>query len=99
MGALIAGAVSGGIAALRRSQSENEAPTCAPGCSDLAVALNDEAKVAADVSTGTFIAGGVLGVAGLTLALVGLRSPEVRAGSATLTMDVLVGGASLTARF
>ncbi len=65
-------AISGGIAAERRATSEELAPTCDPGCSEDAVAANDQAKLAADVSTGTLIAGGVLAAAGAVLLVVGL---------------------------
>lgn len=96
---LTAGAISAGIAATKRSESEDIAPSCENGCSQDAVDRNDEAKVAADVATGTIVAGGIAGAAGIILVVIGLTSDGNRPAAAAAFVDVAPRGASLRVHF
>jgi serine/threonine-protein kinase len=96
---LTAGSIAAGIAAMKRSESEDIAPECDDGCSQEAVDRNDEAIVAADVATGTLVAGSVLGATGLVLLIVGLESGDEPAVQQGAWLDVGPGGAAFRAHF
>jgi len=95
---LAVGTASGIAAILKRRASEKEAPTCDPGCSQHAVDLNDQAIAAADVSTATFVVGGVLSATGLALLIAGLESKKPTVGH-SLSFAIGPTGAAIRGSF
>jgi hypothetical protein len=67
-GALAAGGIAGVVAIVKDDQSD---ALCEPRCDDEGYALNQDAKVAADASTGLFVAGAVVAAVGIVLVLTG----------------------------
>ena len=92
--ALVGGAVAGGVAKGKLDESEehcDEQGFCDPD----GLALNGEARDAANASTGLFIAGGVLAVGGVVLWLT--SSPATEARNARVSLGA--SGATLHVRF
>jgi hypothetical protein len=90
-----AGAAFGGIALSKKSQSGGE---CGAGagsadpnhCTAAGAQLRSDAILAGNVSTGTFVAGGALLVAGVTLFAIGSRAPakvEAKVGVGSLRIS------------
>lgn len=96
--ALIGAVASTAVAASKRGESEAIDATCDPGCSQEAVDLNDDAKVAADAATGLVIIGGVLAAGGLTMLLVDIYVDEP-AAPATARVELGPARARLTVSY
>lgn len=95
---LVVGIATGVEAYAKRRASEHAAPTCTPGCSAEAVHLNNQAKAFADASTATFVIGTALAATGITLVVVGTRSPS-RSPNAALSLSFGAGSARLGGSF
>jgi hypothetical protein len=89
--ALGAATVSGIVTFVKDAASDS---LCEPTCDQEGYALNQEAKLAADVSTALFIVGAVAAGVGVTFVLL---SPE--AGAPTVSLSPGVGGGTLRVAF
>ena len=89
--ALGAGTVAGVVTFLKDDASD---ALCEPICDDEGYALNQDAKVAADVSTALFIVGAVAAGVGVTIVLL---TPDL--GAPTVSLFPGVGGGTLRVEF
>ncbi len=89
--ALGAATVSGIVTFVKDDASD---ALCEPSCDQEGYELNQEAKLAADVSTGLFIVGAVAAGVGVTFVML---SPEV--GAPTLSLSPGAGGGTLRVAF
>jgi len=89
--ALGAATVSGIVTFVKDDASD---ALCEPSCDQEGYELNQEAKLAADVSTGLFIVGAVAAGVGVTFVLL---SPEV--GAPTVSLSPGMGGGTLRVAF
>lgn len=96
---LVVGAIFGGLAMSKKAASNDGHCDAMDFCDTTGRSLRADAITAGNVSTGMFVAGGVLAAGGLVLFLTAPSGAAVRHESASVRLKVGAGNVSLTGRW